>query len=523
MIDPSKILAILIGIDSYEAQDLHDLPAALDNVTNLRNALKRIGIPSRNIKSIVSIDKRDGLLQKVNKATAENDYDSILIYYAGHGLMDSNYENFYLSVGETNVDDLPFTALSVASLSDRLGKTDKKKIFIFDCCFSENAFSKIDQRNYLAISSSARNKTSKYPEDEDHSAFTQELINVLEHGIELEKELLCFSDVFQEIKNRLSEKKLPIPHEADINRVGKYNFIKNLKFHSHYRIHGAHQGSLEKIDELNQKDYSLERKPIILKIAPGIHKECDRKDEFEDLLSILDIENSSKNVVVLYGNPDSKPFFLVNRFVQYMGGKNQILFPNDRLQDPANSRIILSTKGQYNSSSFYRKISEYFDLDESANPEKKKILSKATGCNGIVTVVELDLKGGCQKMLDKFLTWHFEEFWEGEIQGCKKYLFIIVTLPLEYKFWRKRGIKRLTNTLQEAINKRLRELEIAQRHINLELIPREELIKFLGRKKWLTEEIEELIKNYLPPQLTMKDIERFFQKHIEILAKTHKR
>lgn len=226
--DLSNTYIILIGIESYEDDELHDLPSAFDNVAALSKIFtKQLGIPRKQIKRLIDVEDPDDLLQKLKEIKKKNKIKNLILYYAGHGVMDDDMVNYYLTMMNTEVDDLEFTGLTIKKLSDRLGRNNWNITLILDSCFSEKAFEDFGQRNFYVMASSARNKTSKYPLNEDHSAFTGKLIEVMQNGITNGKELLSFEDIFAEMKVKLTAEGFPAPKKASRNDAGSLEFFPN--------------------------------------------------------------------------------------------------------------------------------------------------------------------------------------------------------------------------------------------------------------------------------------------------------
>ncbi len=228
MIDIDKTYVVLIGIESYQDEALHPLPSAFDNVASLSKVfMKQLGISRNNIKRLIDIEDKDDLLQKLKEIIKNNDIKTLILYYAGHGVLDENMSHYYLTMSNTEVDDLEFTGLTIQKLNERLGSRNWNVVLILDSCFSEKAFEEFTQRNFFVMASSAKNKTSKYPLNEDTSAFTGKLLEVLQEGVNNGKQNLSFDDVFADMKRRLVSAGYPEPKKASQNDTGTLEFIPN--------------------------------------------------------------------------------------------------------------------------------------------------------------------------------------------------------------------------------------------------------------------------------------------------------
>jgi hypothetical protein len=228
MIDIDKTYIVLIGIESYQDETLHPLPSAFDNVAALSKVfMKQLGISRNNIKRLLDIEDKDDLLQKLKEIIKNNDIKTLILYYAGHGVLDENMSHYYLTLTNTEVDDLEFTGLTIQKLNERLGSRNWNVILILDSCFSEKAFEEFTQRNFFVMASSAKNKTSKYPLNDDTSAFTGKFLEVMQEGVNNGKEKLSFDDIFSEMKRRLVATGYPEPKKASQNDTGALDFFPN--------------------------------------------------------------------------------------------------------------------------------------------------------------------------------------------------------------------------------------------------------------------------------------------------------
>ncbi|MCX5012467.1 caspase family protein [Streptomyces sp. NBC_00555] len=201
--DPSASRAVLAGIWDYE--HMEPLPAVARNVTGLADALAdpRIwGLPRQNISIVQPGDVRDGFIRTITKA-AEEATDTLLVYFAGHGINDDFSDELYLGLPGTRENELD-TALRYEFISRRLrpgAAKAKHVVVILDCCFSGLAVKagmSAGQRlaDLAAISSravftaSAETKRAMAPIGAAYTAFTGVLLDLLDHGIPGEPELL---------------------------------------------------------------------------------------------------------------------------------------------------------------------------------------------------------------------------------------------------------------------------------------------------------------------------------------------
>ena len=227
-----KTHAFLIAVNEYPNDSgMHDLPQAYSNVKKLFEKLesKEIGIPRTNITTMSNPDDSKKLLTKLRSVAETNGIKNLIIYYAGHGILDDD-GNHFLTLTDSTVDDIDLDGLDISDITKALSRNKRLNVFmILDSCFSENAFSKFDARNFLLMASSAKNRTSKYPVDADFSAFTNELVWAIENGIEKDKEYLTWRDIFTIARDNLVKKDFPKPKLLIQNEVDEEILVKNMK------------------------------------------------------------------------------------------------------------------------------------------------------------------------------------------------------------------------------------------------------------------------------------------------------
>ncbi|WP_291723959.1 caspase family protein [Bernardetia sp.] len=228
LIDAAKTQAVLVGISKYDADEsLHDLPAAKTNVDTLEKVLasSTVGINKENITTLHNAGQPQEIL-KVIKTAAQNASKSLVIYYSGHGILDEDF-NLYLSTSESKVEDIFFTGVSIDAINRVIQKERLLVVLILDACFSEKAFEQFRKTNFYVLASSKKNTPSKYPPAEEYSAFTSELINILENGINIRKTELALRDIYLQLEKNLTSKGFPQPRQANTNLVQELIFAKN--------------------------------------------------------------------------------------------------------------------------------------------------------------------------------------------------------------------------------------------------------------------------------------------------------
>lgn len=228
LIDAAQTQAVLIGISSYPADEsLHDLTAAKTNVEKLEKVLASptVGINKENITTLHNARQSQDIL-KVIKTAAQNAGQSLIIYYSGHGILDEDFK-LYLSTSESTVEDISFTGVSIDAINKVIQKERLIVVLILDACFSEKAFEQFQKTNFYVLASSKKNTPSKYPPEEEYSAFTNEFIHILENGIPIRKTELALRDIYLQLEKNLTSKGFPQPRQVNTNLVQELIFAKN--------------------------------------------------------------------------------------------------------------------------------------------------------------------------------------------------------------------------------------------------------------------------------------------------------
>jgi uncharacterized caspase-like protein len=96
--DPMGSRAVLIGTAAY--RQLEQLPAVTANLRDLAQALgdpMLWGLPDRHCAVVTDPQDSSALLDPVQSA-GEDAEDTLLVYYAGHGLRDADSADLYLAL-----------------------------------------------------------------------------------------------------------------------------------------------------------------------------------------------------------------------------------------------------------------------------------------------------------------------------------------------------------------------------------------------------------------------------------------
>ncbi|MEV7617863.1 caspase family protein [Streptomyces sp. NPDC089799] len=237
--DPGASRAVLIGSAGY--RHLPALPPVAANLEDLAAELADAtvwGLPGQHLTVVTDPEHPADLLDPVHQA-GEEATDTLLVYFAGHGMRDSDSADLYLALHGSR-QNLGYTAVAYQHLRSAVRSARAaRKVVILDCCFSGRAARVLsaDDSDGLAaqaavqgayvLTASPGDRVALAPDGERHTAFTGELLTVLRDGIQEGPELIDLDTLFRSLESRLRAKNRPLPRKAEENGVGRLHLVRN--------------------------------------------------------------------------------------------------------------------------------------------------------------------------------------------------------------------------------------------------------------------------------------------------------
>ncbi|MEU1341568.1 caspase family protein [Streptomyces sp. NPDC090075] len=235
--DPSASAAVLIGTSRYA--HLAQLPAVESNLAELGTVLQDPtvwGLPEAHTLTVREPANATALLDPVYSA-GERAVDTLIVYYCGHGLRDSESADLYLALTGSR-EGAGYTAVEYRHLrSAILSSPARRKIVVLDCCFSGRAARTLAAPSALAaqagiqgayvLTASPKDHVALAPEGERHTAFTGELLHVLRQGVPDAPETLDLETVYRAVDHRLGARNRPRPQRSQENDVGRLPLVRN--------------------------------------------------------------------------------------------------------------------------------------------------------------------------------------------------------------------------------------------------------------------------------------------------------
>lgn len=241
--EPHASRAVLIGTSAYAMSALPNLPSVENNLLAFSEVLlsSRVwGLPIENcavVHNPVSIaEMLDPVLEASREAT-----DTLLLYYAGHGLIDSRRGDLHLCLTGSDPQRI-YTAVYYGQVRDELlDSRASRRIVILDCCYSGRALgvmadpitTVVDEASaegtYI-MAAASENRTALAPPGEPFTAFTAELLEVLRRGIPGKAEYLDLDTIYRQVFATMREKSRPLPQKRDRNTAGRLEIARNRAF-----------------------------------------------------------------------------------------------------------------------------------------------------------------------------------------------------------------------------------------------------------------------------------------------------
>ncbi|MFJ3952475.1 ABC transporter substrate-binding protein [Streptomyces libani] len=238
--DPAASQALLIGVHDYES--LAALPAVERNLAGLTRAFTDPGLwglPPTHCVELPQPSSAQDVLDTLS-SVALRATDTLVVYYAGHGLIDPHSDELYLALPGSDQERLysalPFEWVRRAILDPRIGA--RHKVVILDCCYSGRALmggmsgttqvvdhALIEGTSLMAASAKTRKALS--PPGEEFTAFTGELITALTEGIVDGPSLLDMQTLYRHLYITLAAKSRPLPQQGNRNTGGLIALARN--------------------------------------------------------------------------------------------------------------------------------------------------------------------------------------------------------------------------------------------------------------------------------------------------------
>ncbi|MGW4026700.1 caspase, EACC1-associated type, partial [Streptomyces sp. NPDC005009] len=234
--DPGASRAVLIGTSRYD--HLEQLPAVSNNLTALAALLSgplSLRLPAPHVTVVENPPDPGTVMDPLRQAAAEAT-DTLIVYYAGHGLIDS-HDTLTLALPHTQSDRIE-TSLNYDWLRQILLTSHAQRhVVLLDCCYSGLALGRMNASQGLAdqaavegtflLAASAETRTALAPVGDTHTAFTGALLDTLRHGIPGGPPLLDLETIYRHLRLTLEARAHPVPQARNRNSGARVALGRN--------------------------------------------------------------------------------------------------------------------------------------------------------------------------------------------------------------------------------------------------------------------------------------------------------
>jgi hypothetical protein len=236
--DPARSAAVLIGCSRYT--HLPALPAVSTGLRDLRAALTDpvTGGFAATACQVIAEPADGGSLAAVLLDVARTTHDTLLVYYCGHGVLDSA-NRLHLALTGTRQDQalVPTSSLAFDHLRTILKDSPaRNRVVILDCCYAGRAIHDMAGPDLAAqavitgsyvLTATDADKTARASDGVRHTAFTGALLDLLNHGIPQGPDLLTLDSLFPYLRTALVGREFPAPRRQGTDTIENIALTRN--------------------------------------------------------------------------------------------------------------------------------------------------------------------------------------------------------------------------------------------------------------------------------------------------------
>lgn len=223
--DAATSRAVLIGTSRYD--HIEQLPTVANNLRALAAALcapHTWGLAPEHCTVIENPQNPVEVLDAVRTA-AEEATDTLLVYFAGHSLVEPRRGELVLGLTGSQ-RQRSYTGLSYGTLRDVMsdGRAGRR-VMLLDCCLSgetpgfvdgiEAVVDRAEHDGACLLAAVPDSSFALAPPGEPHTAFTGELLRLLNEGVPGGPQLLDLDTVYGQVYAAMGAKGRPLPHKRD--------------------------------------------------------------------------------------------------------------------------------------------------------------------------------------------------------------------------------------------------------------------------------------------------------------------
>lgn len=258
--DPNRSRAVLIGASEFTW--LEELPAVKENLHALRDLLIDPDVWGLRDEHCVILGQHElagsehgGVALDAVREAVDSGAETLLVYYAGHGLVDPrNRQRLFLAMPTSTPDKL-YSCLDYADIREELKRAkNTQRIVILDCCFAGRAVAGAMGGNEntdvartastpgaCVLMATSSTEEAQAPIGAQYTAFSGEIIKALGNGAGSNDnfEFWDARRIFEHVRSSLSRQGLPTPQLLDHNLATTIGFARNVAYRPSTKISEA--------------------------------------------------------------------------------------------------------------------------------------------------------------------------------------------------------------------------------------------------------------------------------------------
>lgn len=234
--DGSASRAVLIGVPEYRSSELADIPAVWDNLV----ALHKVLTGHQGLFPADHCQVLGGRGQPLDKTTLGTSLitarreaaDLLLVYYAGHGLLDDD-GHLHLALPESEPGNVAYSGVPLELVKRELARARaSSRVLLLDCCFSGRAVAamstpgslvagQLDLTGTFTLTSTTATAPSHAPPGARYTAFTEALLGALNAAGPL-----SLDDIYTYVDRDLVGRGLPRPQCRSVNAARNLTLVR---------------------------------------------------------------------------------------------------------------------------------------------------------------------------------------------------------------------------------------------------------------------------------------------------------
>jgi Caspase domain len=228
---------VLIGASRYASPSLPDLASVSDNIAALAGLLSSseiLGVVESQL-TVIHEPASPRAVDEAVRSAASAATDTLIVYFAGHGLIEGHTGELHLALGDSDPSAAHSTAVPYGWIRNAVLRGPPRRVVILDCCFSGRALNTMGDSDQMlsaatevegtaVLTAAHENRAALAQPGEPYTAFTGELLSVLEEGIDGVGPVISLRALFGRMEHVLRAKGRPVPQCAFRNTADEIGF-----------------------------------------------------------------------------------------------------------------------------------------------------------------------------------------------------------------------------------------------------------------------------------------------------------